>query len=134
MFDQLKSNVHKGSRWRHIRHRVPLFVAADIYNGSPYICRLRSTKFDILIVKLGEYLPGGDDMKVNQDLILLIMILFPFTVLDVQIDDEHLENLQIQKMWIMCQHPSSASPFAHEPVLQNPLPFPDDYTYSVGGK
>ena len=71
-------------------------------------------------------------MKVNQILILLIMILFPFTVQDIQFDDEHLELANLENVDYVST-PIIGIPFAEEPVLQNPLVFPDEYTYSVMG-
>ena len=71
-------------------------------------------------------------MKVNQILILLIMILFPFSVLDIQFDDEYRELANPENVDYVST-PIIGIPFAHEPVLQNPLIFPDDNTYSVIG-
>ena len=71
-------------------------------------------------------------MKINQILILLIMICFPFTVLDIQFNDERLELANSENVDYVST-PTIGIPFAHEPALQNPLIFPDDYTYSVMG-
>ena len=60
------------------------------------------------------------------------MILFPFTVLDIQFDDEYRELANPENVDYVST-PIIGIPFAHEPVLQNPLIFPDDYTYSVMG-
>ena len=56
-------------------------------------------------------------MKINQILILLIMILFPFTVLNVQIDDEHLELANPENVDYVST-PIIGIPFAHEPAYK----------------
>ena len=60
------------------------------------------------------------------------MIFFPFTVLDIQFNDERLELANSENVDYVST-PTIGIPFAHEPALQNPLIFPDDYTYSVTG-